>query len=60
VVLIHSPTELGSQAILFAEGITPDQLERSLTHVTRASYGPDQCVTGYLNHRWPPVDTSFA
>jgi diaminohydroxyphosphoribosylaminopyrimidine deaminase / 5-amino-6-(5-phosphoribosylamino)uracil reductase len=52
VVLIHSPTELGSQAIPFAEGITPDQIEQSLAHVTRANYGPDVCVTGYLRDPW--------
>jgi diaminohydroxyphosphoribosylaminopyrimidine deaminase/5-amino-6-(5-phosphoribosylamino)uracil reductase len=55
VVLIHSPVELGSQAIPFAEDITPDQLEQSLTHITRANYGPDLCVTGYLHDPWPPV-----
>ena len=60
VVLFHSLTELGSEAIPFAEGITHDQLEPSLTQVTRTSYGSDQCVTGFLNYPWPPVDTSFA
>jgi diaminohydroxyphosphoribosylaminopyrimidine deaminase/5-amino-6-(5-phosphoribosylamino)uracil reductase len=54
-VLLYAPTELGDQAIPFAEDITPDQLEQSLTHITRANYGPDLCVTGYLHVPWPPV-----
>jgi diaminohydroxyphosphoribosylaminopyrimidine deaminase / 5-amino-6-(5-phosphoribosylamino)uracil reductase len=54
-VLLYAPTELGDQAIPFAQGITPDLLEQSLTHVTRANYGPDLCVTGYLHDRWPRV-----
>jgi diaminohydroxyphosphoribosylaminopyrimidine deaminase / 5-amino-6-(5-phosphoribosylamino)uracil reductase len=54
VVLFYAPTELGPQAIPFAQGIAPDLLEHSLTHTTRTSYGPDLCVTGYLNTPWPP------
>jgi diaminohydroxyphosphoribosylaminopyrimidine deaminase / 5-amino-6-(5-phosphoribosylamino)uracil reductase len=59
VVLIHSPTELGSHAIPFAQGIAPDQLEQSLTHVTRANYGPDLSVTGYLHHPWTARLTAY-
>ncbi len=56
VVLIYAPTELGGQAIPFAQDISPTKLERSLTHITRASYGPDQCVTGYLHDPWRPSE----
>src|SRR6202789_3928898 len=55
VVLFYAPTELGPQAIPFAQGIAPDLLEQSLTNITRTSYGPDLCVTGYLDNPWPPV-----
>jgi diaminohydroxyphosphoribosylaminopyrimidine deaminase / 5-amino-6-(5-phosphoribosylamino)uracil reductase len=55
VVLLYAPTELGPQAIPFAQDIAPDLLEQSLTHITRTSYGPDLCVTGYLDNPWPPV-----
>ncbi len=55
VVLLYTPTELGPEAIPFAQGIAPGLLEQSLTHVTRAKYGPDLCVTGYLHNPWPPV-----
>ena len=57
VVLIYAPTELGPQAIPFAQGVAPDLLEQSLTHITRTSYGPDLCVNGYLRNPWPQVDS---
>jgi diaminohydroxyphosphoribosylaminopyrimidine deaminase / 5-amino-6-(5-phosphoribosylamino)uracil reductase len=53
-VLIYAETELGDQAIPFAQGIaSPYIFERSLSRVTRATYGPDACVTGYLHDPWP-------
>jgi diaminohydroxyphosphoribosylaminopyrimidine deaminase / 5-amino-6-(5-phosphoribosylamino)uracil reductase len=53
VVLIYAETELGDQAIPFAQGIpSPHLLEQSLTHITRTAYGPDACITGYLHNPW--------
>jgi diaminohydroxyphosphoribosylaminopyrimidine deaminase/5-amino-6-(5-phosphoribosylamino)uracil reductase len=53
-VLIYAETELGDQAIPFAQGIpSPYLLEQSLHRVTRAAYGPDVCITGYLHDPWP-------
>jgi diaminohydroxyphosphoribosylaminopyrimidine deaminase/5-amino-6-(5-phosphoribosylamino)uracil reductase len=55
-VLIYAETELGDQAIPFAQGIaSPYLFEESLLRVTRATYGPDACVTGYLHYPWPPA-----
>jgi diaminohydroxyphosphoribosylaminopyrimidine deaminase/5-amino-6-(5-phosphoribosylamino)uracil reductase len=52
-VLIYAETELGDQAIPFAEGIpSPYLFEQSLRRITRATYGPDVCVTGYLHYPW--------
>jgi diaminohydroxyphosphoribosylaminopyrimidine deaminase/5-amino-6-(5-phosphoribosylamino)uracil reductase len=57
-VLIYAETELGDQAIPFAQGIaSPYLFEESLHRVTRASYGPDACVTGYLHDPWAPWAT---
>jgi hypothetical protein len=28
-------------------------LQQSLHRITRASYGPDACITGYLHDPWP-------
>jgi diaminohydroxyphosphoribosylaminopyrimidine deaminase / 5-amino-6-(5-phosphoribosylamino)uracil reductase len=54
-VLIYAETELGDQAIPFAQGIpSPYLLEESFHRITRANYGPDACVTGYLHDPWPP------
>jgi diaminohydroxyphosphoribosylaminopyrimidine deaminase/5-amino-6-(5-phosphoribosylamino)uracil reductase len=53
-VLVYAETELGDQAIPFAQGIaSPYLFEQSLRRVTRTSYGPDACVTGYLHDPWP-------
>jgi diaminohydroxyphosphoribosylaminopyrimidine deaminase/5-amino-6-(5-phosphoribosylamino)uracil reductase len=53
-VLLFAETELGDQAIPFAQGIaSPYLLEQSLSRVSRASYGPDACITGYLHDPWP-------
>ena len=54
VVLIYAETELGEQALPFAQGIaSPYLFEQSLHRVTRTTYGPDACVTGYLHDPWP-------
>ena len=53
-VLFYSETELGDQALPFATGIpSPFLFEQSLTRLTRATYGPDAAVTGYLRNPWP-------
>jgi diaminohydroxyphosphoribosylaminopyrimidine deaminase/5-amino-6-(5-phosphoribosylamino)uracil reductase len=52
-VLIYAETELGDQAIPFAQGLpSPYLVEQSLTRVTHATYGPDACITGYLRDPW--------
>ncbi len=52
--LFYAPTELGPAAIPFAEGIaSPLLFEQSLARVTRTTYGPDTCITGYLHDPWP-------
>jgi diaminohydroxyphosphoribosylaminopyrimidine deaminase/5-amino-6-(5-phosphoribosylamino)uracil reductase len=52
-VLLFAETELGDQAIPFAQGVaSPYLFEQSLSRVTRASYGPDACITGYLHDPW--------
>jgi diaminohydroxyphosphoribosylaminopyrimidine deaminase/5-amino-6-(5-phosphoribosylamino)uracil reductase len=60
-VLIYAETELGDQAIPFAQGIpSPYLLEQSLTRATHATYGPNACITGYLHDPWPrlPIPTA--
>jgi diaminohydroxyphosphoribosylaminopyrimidine deaminase/5-amino-6-(5-phosphoribosylamino)uracil reductase len=53
-VLIYAETELGDQAIPFAQGFgSPYLLERFLHRITRTNYGPDASVTGYLHDPWP-------
>jgi diaminohydroxyphosphoribosylaminopyrimidine deaminase/5-amino-6-(5-phosphoribosylamino)uracil reductase len=57
-VLIYAETELGDKAIPFAQGIpSPYHFERFLHRITRAAYGPDACVTGYLHYPWPSPET---
>jgi diaminohydroxyphosphoribosylaminopyrimidine deaminase/5-amino-6-(5-phosphoribosylamino)uracil reductase len=54
-VLIYAETELGDQALPFAQGIaSPYLFEQSLHRITRTTYGPDACITGYLRDPWPP------
>jgi len=54
-VLLYAETELGDQALPFAQGFgSPYLLERFLHRITRTNYGPDACVTGYLHDPWPP------
>jgi diaminohydroxyphosphoribosylaminopyrimidine deaminase/5-amino-6-(5-phosphoribosylamino)uracil reductase len=53
-VLIYAETELGDQALPFAQGFgSPYLFERFLHRITRMNYGPDACVTGYLHDPWP-------
>jgi diaminohydroxyphosphoribosylaminopyrimidine deaminase/5-amino-6-(5-phosphoribosylamino)uracil reductase len=53
-VLIYAETELGDQGIPFAQGFpSPYLFEQSLHRVTRATYSPDVCITGYLHNPWP-------
>ena len=53
-VLIYADTELGDQALPFAQDIaSPYLFEQSLRRITRTTYGPDACVTGYLHDPWP-------
>jgi diaminohydroxyphosphoribosylaminopyrimidine deaminase/5-amino-6-(5-phosphoribosylamino)uracil reductase len=54
-VLIYAQTELGDQALPFAQGFpSPYLFEQSLHRITRTTYGPDACITGYLRDPWPP------
>ena len=53
-VLFYADTELGDQALPFAQGIaSPYLFEQSLRRITRTTYGPDACITGYLHDPWP-------
>ena len=57
-ILFYSETELGDQAIPFAQGIpSPYLFAQSLRRVTRTTFGPpekpDACITGYLHNPWP-------
>jgi diaminohydroxyphosphoribosylaminopyrimidine deaminase / 5-amino-6-(5-phosphoribosylamino)uracil reductase len=54
-ILIYSETELGDQAIPFAQGIpSPYLFEQTLHRITRITLGTDAFVTGYLHDPWPP------
>jgi diaminohydroxyphosphoribosylaminopyrimidine deaminase / 5-amino-6-(5-phosphoribosylamino)uracil reductase len=53
-VLFYAETELGDEALPFATGIpSPFLFEQSLTRITRAAYGTDAVLTGYLRDPWP-------
>ena len=53
-VLIYAETELGDQAIPFAQGIaSPYLFEQTLHRITRTTLGSDAFVTGYLHDPWP-------
>ncbi|HEX2919489.1 MAG TPA: bifunctional diaminohydroxyphosphoribosylaminopyrimidine deaminase/5-amino-6-(5-phosphoribosylamino)uracil reductase RibD [Edaphobacter sp.] len=53
VILYHSQTRLGNEAIPFAEGFaSPETIERRLDRVTRLALGQDIRVTGYLRDPW--------
>ena len=60
-VLLYAETELGDEAVPFAQGIaSPYLFEQSLHRITRTTYGPDACVTGYLHDPWPqPPSTPY-
>jgi diaminohydroxyphosphoribosylaminopyrimidine deaminase/5-amino-6-(5-phosphoribosylamino)uracil reductase len=52
--LIYAETELGDEAIPFAQGVPSSYLfEQSLSRITRTTIGPDAFVTGYLHNPWP-------
>lgn len=54
-VLFYAETELGNQAVPFAQGIaSPYLFEQSLTRTHRDNYGTDACITGYLHDPWNP------
>lgn len=56
VVLFYSETELGDDAIPFADGIaSPFLFEQELRRTTRTSFGNDVCLTGYLTTPWPTL-----
>jgi diaminohydroxyphosphoribosylaminopyrimidine deaminase/5-amino-6-(5-phosphoribosylamino)uracil reductase len=60
-ILFYSETELGDQAIPFAQGIpSPYLFAQSLRRVTRTAFGPpekpDACIIGYLHNPWPNSD----
>ena len=53
-ILIYAETELGDQAIPFAQGIaSPYLFEQTLYRITRTTLGSDAFVTGYLHDPWP-------
>jgi diaminohydroxyphosphoribosylaminopyrimidine deaminase / 5-amino-6-(5-phosphoribosylamino)uracil reductase len=53
-ILIYTETELGEEAIPFAQGISsPYLFEQSLRRITRTTLGSDAFVTGYLHEPWP-------
>jgi diaminohydroxyphosphoribosylaminopyrimidine deaminase / 5-amino-6-(5-phosphoribosylamino)uracil reductase len=55
-VIFYAETELGDPAVPFAEGIvSPQSFQRSLRRATQTIFGPDVCVTGYLNDPWRPA-----
>jgi diaminohydroxyphosphoribosylaminopyrimidine deaminase/5-amino-6-(5-phosphoribosylamino)uracil reductase len=49
-VLFYSETELGAEAIPFAQGIpSPYLFQQSLSRVTQTTYGSDACISGYIH-----------
>ena len=55
-VLFYAETELGDEALPFATGIpSPFLFEQTLTRITRAAYGADAVITGYLRDPWPRI-----
>jgi diaminohydroxyphosphoribosylaminopyrimidine deaminase/5-amino-6-(5-phosphoribosylamino)uracil reductase len=60
-VLFYSETELGTEAIPFAQGIpSPYLFQQSLARVTQTTYGPDACITGYVHDPWAPSSPILA
>jgi diaminohydroxyphosphoribosylaminopyrimidine deaminase/5-amino-6-(5-phosphoribosylamino)uracil reductase len=53
-ILFHSETELGDQALPFAQGIEQtSDFEQSLLRPSVTTVGPDTCITGYIHEPWP-------
>ena len=53
-ILFYAETELGDQAIPFAQGIpSPYLFEQTLHRITRTTLDSDAVVTGYLHDPWP-------
>jgi diaminohydroxyphosphoribosylaminopyrimidine deaminase/5-amino-6-(5-phosphoribosylamino)uracil reductase len=53
-ILFYSETELGPQSLPFAEGIaSPYLFQQSLHRTSRATFGTDACIAGYLHDPWP-------
>jgi diaminohydroxyphosphoribosylaminopyrimidine deaminase/5-amino-6-(5-phosphoribosylamino)uracil reductase len=53
-ILFYSETELGPQSLPFAESVaSPHLFQQSLHRTTRATFGTDACITGYLHDPWP-------
>jgi diaminohydroxyphosphoribosylaminopyrimidine deaminase/5-amino-6-(5-phosphoribosylamino)uracil reductase len=54
--LFYAPTKLGEGALPFAAGFGPPSLlEQSLQQTTRANFGADLCVSGFLRDPWAAV-----
>jgi diaminohydroxyphosphoribosylaminopyrimidine deaminase/5-amino-6-(5-phosphoribosylamino)uracil reductase len=52
-ILFYSETELGLHSLPFAEGIaSPFLFQQSLHCTSRADFGTDACITGYLHDPW--------
>ncbi len=53
-ILFHSDTELGDQALPFAQRIDSASIfEQTLLRPSVTTFGPDACITGYINEPWP-------
>ena len=58
-VLFYAETELGQDALPFAEGVpSPFLFEQRLRRVQRQTFGPDACVSGMLEDPWQAADTA--
>lgn len=58
-VLYYTETELGEQAIPFANGIpSPFLLQQELRHVTHITLGPDLRISGYLTDPWSNIPSA--
>jgi diaminohydroxyphosphoribosylaminopyrimidine deaminase/5-amino-6-(5-phosphoribosylamino)uracil reductase len=53
-ILFYAETELGPEALPFAEGSAgPFALEQKMVAVRKRSFAPDVCVSGLLHDPWP-------
>ena len=58
LVLFYAQTELGDDAVPFAEGIaSPYLLHAELQHLATQHFAEDACVTGYLRDPWRTLTT---